>query len=75
MLLIWGSASQLTAQDQEVQAGLKTAIQNGVRAIACRKCAENLGVDESLKDLGVEVFYTGEFLTEWLQSAKPFMSV
>jgi hypothetical protein len=46
-----------------------------VRVIACRKCAENLYVVEELEKLGVEVFYTGEFLTNWLKSGERVLTI
>jgi hypothetical protein len=47
----------------------------GVKVIACKKCAEDQGVDKKLIACGIEVFYTGEVLTPWLLENKPFLSV
>jgi hypothetical protein len=74
-LLIWGAASHLVAEDREVQEQVTAAREAGVRVIACKKCAENLGVVEVLEGLGIEVFYTGEFLTAWLKSGDRILSV
>jgi hypothetical protein len=75
VLLVWGAASVLTAEDLDIQARIYSARQAGVRVIACKKCAENLNVVEALEQAGVEVFYTGEFLTDWLKSGDPILSV
>jgi hypothetical protein len=75
VLLVWGAASRLVAEDTDVQAGIVTARQAGVRAIACLACAQNLGVVEQLQQQGIEVFYTGQFLTEWLKSGDKVLSV
>jgi len=74
-LLIWGAPAKLAAEDEAIQESLKTFREKGIRTIACRKCAENLDAVEALENLGVEVFYTGEFLTEWIKSGKAMISV
>ena len=47
----------------------------GVKTVACRACAEKMEIDEQLKALDVKVFYTGQFLTDWLQSEKKMLTV
>jgi len=42
----------------------------GVRIGACKACADSYPVTEELESLGIEVFYSGEFLTNWLKSGK-----
>jgi hypothetical protein len=74
-LLVWGAASRLAAGDEDVQAGIAAARRAGVRAIACLACAQNLGVVEALQAQGIEVFYTGQFLTDWLKSGDKVLSV
>jgi hypothetical protein len=74
-VLVWGAATRLAAADAAVQAQIALAREHGVRVIACKKCAENLGAVEALEGLGIEVFYTGEFLTEWLKSGERILSI
>lgn len=74
-LLVWGAATKLAAEDKKIGETLKTFRGKGIRTIACKKCAENLGAVEKLEDLDVEVFYTGEFLTEWMKSGKAMISI
>ena len=74
-LLIWGASTRLTSQDIEIQSRLKEAQKRGVRTIACKRCAMNLHVEKELKRLGVEVFYTGEFLTDWLKSGERILTI
>ena len=74
-LLIWGDATLLSSKDQDVQEKIHQALESGIRVIACRKCAENLGVVETLESLGVEVFYTGTLLSDWLQSGVKLLTV
>jgi hypothetical protein len=74
-LLVWGAASRLTADDADVQAQVAAAQRAGVRVIACVACARNLGVVEPLQQLGIEVFPTGQFLTDWLKSGERVLSI
>ena len=69
-LLIWGASARLAAEDTSIQEQLALMNEAGVRVIACKKCAENMGVAEKLEALGIEVFYTGQFLTDWIKSGK-----
>ena len=66
-LLIWGPSDRLLAEDEELQAGLKAMQADGVELLACKACADRLGVGEDLEALGVNVFYTGVALTEMLK--------
>ncbi|MHB1355551.1 MAG: DsrE family protein [Anaerolineae bacterium] len=75
VLLVWGAASRLAAEDADVQARIVAARQAGVRVIACLACAKNMGVVEALKSQGIEVFYTGQFLSDWLKSGDKVLSV
>jgi hypothetical protein len=74
-LLVWGAADSLIAEDNEIQGELRRAIEAGVRVIACKHCAEEQNVAAILQRLGIEVFYTGEFLTEWLKSGSKVLNV
>jgi len=74
VLLIWGASSLLSAHDREMQDRIVKAREAGVRVIACKACAENLGVADELETLGVEVFYVGEFLSEWLKSGDALLT-
>ena len=74
-LLVWGASTGLLAEDDEVQMYLRTLQEAGVEIIACKKCAENLGAAEKLENLGVKVFYTGQYLTEKIQSGHKILSV
>jgi hypothetical protein len=74
-LLVWGASQPFLAENSAAQSKIAAMIIDGVNVMACRKCAENLGVAEQLKALNVNVFYTGEYLTEWLQSEHSMLSV
>jgi hypothetical protein len=74
-LLVWGAATRLVSEDAEVQSYIQKAKEAGVRVLACKKCAENMDVVAVLEGLGVEVFYTGTLLSEWLQSDIKLLSI
>jgi hypothetical protein len=74
-LLVWGAATKLVAEDEAVQESLKAFREKGIRTIACKKCAENLGAVDKLEQLDVKVFYAGEFLTDWIKSGRALLSV
>jgi len=74
-LLIWGAASRLILEDDYLQAELVKMREAGVKIIACRACAEKMEVAEKLKALDIKVFYTGQLLTDWLQSDKKLITI
>jgi len=74
-LLIWGASQNFLLTDSEAKSKIAEMINDGVNVIACRKCAENLGVMEQLKKLDVKVFYTGEYLTDWLNSENKMITI
>lgn len=69
-LLIWGPSSKLTSEDAEIQESLKKMQEEGVELLACKGCADLYGVSSILENLGVEVKYTGTYLTEFIKSGK-----
>ena len=73
-ILVWGPSAFLLANDTELQRSLKDIRDVGVKIIACRECAGIYGVTEKLERMGVEVFYTGQFLSDWLQHDKKILT-
>ncbi|MBG0763831.1 MAG: DsrE family protein [Tissierellales bacterium] len=69
-LIIWGSSTDLTAKNIEIQNKIKKMIEKGIKVRACKACAENLNAVKTLEDLGVDVLYIGEDLTEYLKNDK-----
>ncbi len=74
-LLIWGPSSRLLSQDTELQEKVAAMQAAGVRIVACKACADGYGVAPALERLGIEVFYTGEFLTEWIKSGTALITI
>ena len=74
-ILIWGASQTLVSQDEEIQAKIKEMINDGVEVIACLACAQKVGVVDSLQSCGINTFYTGEILSDWIKSGENIVSV
>lgn len=75
MVIIWGAPAKLVAENTMIQEKIKLAISVGVRFSACKACADQLGVTQALTDLGIEVIYWGEGLTEILKDNKKLITI
>jgi hypothetical protein len=74
-LLVWGSSSKLVSENSEIQNYIQILLKEKVRVIACKQCAENYNIVENLEKQGIEVFYTGQFLTEWIKEEKKLITI
>ncbi|MGD2215199.1 MAG: DsrE family protein [Gemmatimonadales bacterium] len=66
-LIVWGPSSKLLSVDEELQAAVAEMEEAEVELVACKACADSYGVSGKLEELGVEVRYMGEPLTEMLK--------
>lgn len=73
-LLVWGASQRILVEDTDIQSKIKEMSDAGVHVKACQKCSENLDIKETLQSCGVEVFYTGVLLSDWLKSGKPILT-
>ena len=74
-LIVWGKPSQLIAENKKIQEQIKENIEAGVKVSACKACAEQLGVSEKLEELGIEIRYWGEPLTEILKDDEKLITI
>ena len=65
--IIWGPSAELLSRDEELQSELEKMKEVGVKLEACKVCADRYGVSEYLEELGVDVKYMGEPLTEYIK--------
>ena len=65
-VVVWGPSSQLLSTDVELQEQVAAMREAGVLFYACKACADGYGVSERLEELGVEVKYMGQALTDYL---------
>lgn len=66
-LVVWGPSSKLLTQDKELQEHLAEMQEEGVQVLACKKCADQYGISNDLRRLGIEVKYMGKPLTDYLR--------
>ena len=74
-LIIWGSPAELVAKDKAVQMEIDALLKKGIHITACKSCADQLGVTKKLQDMGIEVKYWGEPLTDVIQSNKKLITI
>jgi hypothetical protein len=74
-LIVWGATAQLVAENTDIQAKVKAAQEAGVHITACKACADQLGVTETLEGLGIEVIYWGVPLTDLLKNDEKLITI
>ena len=74
-LIIWGAPAKLVSEDANIQKKIKEALEAGVHITACKACADQLGVTETLEKLQIEVKYWGLPLTEIMKNNQPLLSI
>jgi hypothetical protein len=67
-IIMWGAATKFACENELIQKKIGLAINEGIKITACKACADQLGVGETLETLGVEVKYWGEPLTNLLKN-------
>ena len=67
-VLVWGPSGNTLLGDEELQAEIKAMIGEGIEVLACKACSDRYGISDALSELGVNVLYTGELLTNATKS-------
>lgn len=67
-LVVWGPSTKLLSKDVELQAYIREMKEIGIELFACKACTDMYGVSEALENLGIEVIFMGEPLTDALKS-------
>ena len=73
-LLVWGPSAKLLSEDKELQDYIKKIIESGVVVKACKGCSDMYGVSEALEELGINVYYTGKELTEYIKEGRNILN-
>ncbi len=74
-LIVWGSTQKLVADNEMIQEKLRQAMHVGVKVSACVACADQLGVSDKLRELGIEVKGWGLSLTEALKDGVKILTI
>jgi len=74
-VVVWGGSAELISRDEKIRSSVKDCIAAGVMFSACKKCTDDLGITDSLKEIGIEVRYWGEPLTRLLKSGARLITV
>ena len=65
----------MVSEDPHIQKKIKEAIAAGVHIVACKVCADQLKVTETLGKLRIDVSYWGQPLTEILKNKEPLLTI
>ena len=68
VLVVWGPSARLLAADKDLQAEVKSMMDDGVQVQACVACADSYGVSDRLREMKIEVKGMGPPLTEMLKT-------
>ncbi len=74
-IIIWGAPTKLVSEDVNIQERIKEALDAGVHITACKACADQLGVTETLENLQIEVKYWGLPLTDILKNDEQLLTI
>ena len=74
-LIVWGAPALLISENQAIQDLVRKAREAGVHITACKACADQLGVTQTLEELDIEVKYWGAPLTQILAGGKKLLTI
>ena len=69
-LLIWGASQEKVMNDTIIQQRVANLVKNKVKVYACKMCSDNVGASDVLKEIGVNVRYTGDLLSDRLKDSE-----
>ena len=75
-VIMWGGATKLFCEDAGTRAVVKTFIEAGGDVSACRRCAEEMGVAETIESFGgIDLFYVGEHFTKLIKDGETILTL
>jgi len=74
-IIVWGATTKLVAEDPTIRERIKKLQDLGVHFTACITCAEELGVTEEIRSLGIDLVKWLNPLTELLKENKKLLTV
>ena len=67
VFIVWGPSAKLLSENENLQERLKKMQDIGIRTEACVACARMYGVDDDLRELGIDVKGMGSPLSDYLK--------
>jgi len=74
-VIIWGASTKLIIQDEKSKEVIRNMREKGVKLSACKACAKQLEAVDVLEQLGIEVIYWGEKLTNLLKDGAKILTI
>lgn len=68
VLIVWGPSAKLLSENEMLQDYVKKMQEAGVKVEACVACARMYGVDNDLKNMGIDVKGMGIPLSDYLKN-------
>ena len=65
--IVWGPSARLLSETESLQERVKSMMQTGIKVEACIACARMYGVDDELKEMGIDVKGMGVPLSNYLK--------
>jgi hypothetical protein len=66
-VVIFGPSERIAAYDTEVQDRIKEIQKLGVEILACKWCADRMGITDILEKAGIKVEYVGPIISQLLR--------
>lgn len=67
VFIVWGPSAKLLSENVKLQEGIKKMQEIGIRTEACVACASMYGVDDDLREMGIDVKGMGSPLSDYLK--------
>lgn len=75
VVYIWGEPAELIGNNKDLREQIKEAMEIGVQFVACKACADELGVTPQLESIGIDVQYIGELITNVIRSDEHLITI
>ncbi len=74
-LIIWGSTSALVVDNPTIKELVLKAIKEGLNVVGCLHCAQQLGKEKALTEMGVKLSYMGQPLSDIIKNKENLLTV
>lgn len=74
-MIVWGPSAKLISEDNKLQDKLAQIEELGVKVKACKACADMYMVAPKLEELGIEVIYIGNELSDYIKGDYELLSI